>query len=256
MFFEKKENLFIGRFSAWYGSPGLFHGFSTRKGGVSAAPYDSLNLGLNTDDDPGAVAENFARFCGAMGISRRQIAFTKQAHGDRVQCVRNPGVYADTDALITNVSGLPLAIQVADCVPVFLYDPVLMAAGLAHAGWRGSALGISAKTVRAMSESFGSRPEDIRACIGPSVGPCCYEVNTEVSIQFPPEYVKDGRLDLWTCNFDLLVQAGLKPGNVFSNRLCTVCHQEWFFSYRAGGGKTGRMLGVVGLRESGNSFHL
>jgi YfiH family protein len=247
VFFEKKDNLFIGRFSVWYGSSGLIHGFSTRKGGVSAAPYDSLNLGLNSDDDPAAVTENYVRFCGAAGILRKRIAFTKQVHGDRVLNVQKPDVYADTDALITDVPGLLLTIQVADCVPVFYYDPVRKAAGLAHAGWRGSALGIVAKTVRAMSESFGSRPEDVRACIGPSVGPCCYTVGPEVAGRFPAEYLNGNKLDLWRFNYKSLISAGIQDEHVQANRLCTACHSDRFFSHRADGGMTGRMLGIIGM---------
>jgi YfiH family protein len=249
VFFEKRESLFVGRFPGWFDSPGLIHGFSTRRGGVSVPPYDSLNLGLNTEDSPDAVEENVRRFCGAAGIRRGQIAFTKQVHGDRVQAVQAPGLYADTDALVTDTPGIILAVQVADCVPVFLFDPVQKAAGIAHAGWKGSVMEIAAKTVRLMSESFGSRPEGLQAGIGPSIGPCCFEVGAEVAGRFPGEYLKGNKLDLWRFNLDLMIRAGIQPSNVTVSRLCTRCHSDWFFSHRAGGVKTGRMLGVIGLPE-------
>ena len=249
MFFEKRENLFVGRFPGWFDSPGLVHGFSTRRGGVSLPPYDSLNLGLNTDDRPESIEENVRRFCGAMGIRRERIAFTKQVHGDRVQAVHASGVVVDTDALITDTPGLILAVQVADCVPVFLFDPVRKAAGIAHAGWKGSVLGIAAKAILSMSESFGSRPENLQACIGPSIGPCCYEVGAEMVERFPPEYLNGNKLDLWRYNLDLLIRTGIQSANATVSGLCTRCQTDWFFSHRAGGGRTGRMTGMIGISE-------
>ncbi len=249
MFFERRGNLFVGRSPGWFDSAGLVHGFSTRKGGVSAPPYDSLNLGLNTGDDPQAVEENVRRFCGAAGIRRGRIAFTKQVHGDSVQAAGAPGVYPDTDGLVTDTPGLVLAVQVADCVPVFLYDPFRRAAGIAHAGWKGSSLHIAAKTVRRLSEAFGSRPGDLQACIGPSIGPCCYEVGAEAADRFPSGYLKGNKLDLWGYNHQTLIDEGIAAENVQVSGLCTGCHREWFFSHRAEGGKTGRMMAVIGLTE-------
>jgi polyphenol oxidase len=250
VFLEKRESLFVGRFAGWFDSAGLVHGFSTRQGGISQAPYASLNLGLNTEDNPDAVAENLRRFCGAAGILRERIAFTKQVHGDNVQAVRNPGVYGETDALVTDVPGIILAVQVADCVPVFLHDPVRRAVGIAHAGWKGTLLKIAAKTLLAMTDAFGSRPGDLQAAIGPSIGPCCYEVGAETAEKFPREYLEGNKLDLWRCNRDLMTRSGIPSGQVSMSGLCTQCHNDWFFSHRGGNGKTGRMLGVIGVTES------
>jgi polyphenol oxidase len=250
VFLEKRGSLFIGRFADWFDSAGMVHGFSTRPGGVSGRPFDSLNLGLNTEDGPDAVEENLGRFCAAVRITRERIAFTKQVHGDRVQAVRAPGVHGETDALVTDLPGLILSVQVADCVPVFLHDPVRKAVGIAHAGWKGSALEIAAKTVRAMTDAFGSGPGDIRAAIGPSIGPCCYEVGAEVAEKFPAEYLNGNKLDLWRYNHDLLMRTGIPPERVSMSGLCTRCHNGWFFSHRAENGKTGRMLGVIGVTES------
>jgi len=247
VFLEKRGNLFVGRFPGWFDSAGPVHGFSTRKGGVSVPPYDALNLGLNTEDDPEAVGENIRRFCAAAGIEAGRIAFTSQVHGDRVQAVRDPGVYEAADGLVTDIPGLVLSVQVADCAPVFLYDPVRKAAGIAHAGWKGSVLGIAAKTVLAMSEAFGSRPGDLQAGIGPSIGPCCYEVGADVAEKFPEEYLNGNKLDLWRYNFDLMKRTGIRSGSISVSGLCTRCHPDWFFSHRAESGKTGRMLGVIGL---------
>jgi polyphenol oxidase len=248
VFFERKGSLFIGRFHRWFDAPGLVHGFSTRVGGASAPPYDSLNLGRNTDDLPESVRENLARFCRAAGIGAERIAYTKQVHGDAVGVVCGPGVHDETDALVTDAPGLALSVQVADCVPVFLFDPVRRAVGIAHAGWKGSALGIAGATVRRMAEAFGSRPGNLQAGIGPSIGPCCYEVGPEVAERFPAAYLNGNKLDLWRYNEDLLIRSGVPAGAVHVSRLCTCCQAVWFFSHRGSGGKTGRMLGIIGIK--------
>lgn len=247
MFFEKRHGLFVGRFPVWAGTPGLRHAFSTRRGGVSRPPFGALNLGLNTEDDPDSTRENWVKFCVAAGWDLDRVAFTRQVHGDAVATVESPGIVQDTDALVTRSRDVVLAIQVADCVPVFLFDPRRGAVGLAHAGWKGSALGIAGKTAAAMADRFGSRPADLSACIGPSIGPCCFEVGPETAERFAPQYLRDGRLDLWAVNRDSLIAAGMDPDSIHVSRLCTVCHRDWFFSHRGDGGRTGRMAAVIGL---------
>jgi polyphenol oxidase len=247
MLFEKRNGLFIGRFHGLYDRPDLVHGFSMRKGGVSSPPYDTLNLGLNTEDGTGATEENHRRFWNAMFLDSSCSAIPRQVHGDRILAVNDPGIYPDTDALITNRSDLFLVVQTADCLPVFIVDPVKRAIGLVHAGRRGSARQIASKTVRAMAGEFGSAPENLEAYLGPSIGPCCYTVGKEVSDEFEPHYIRDGKLDLWHVNSDQLIDAGLHPARIESSRLCTACHHEWFFSHRVSGGKTGRMMGVLAL---------
>jgi polyphenol oxidase len=250
VFFEKRQGLFVGRFPAWADTPGLRHGFSTRRGGVSRPPFGDLNLGLNTADDPASIRENLVKFCLAGPWDRDRMVFTRQVHGEAIAVADAPGVFPDTDALITDTGDLALAVQVADCVPVFLFDPRRRAVGLVHAGWRGSFLDLAGKTVSAMVERFGSRPADLSACIGPSIGPCCFEVGPEVAERFPSRYLERGRLDLWSRNRDSLFDAGLKPDSVHLSRLCTVCHKDWFFSHRGDGGETGRMMAVIALEAS------
>ncbi len=250
MFFEKRHGLFVGRFPAWAGKPGLRHAFSTRRGGVSRPPFGTLNLGLNTEDDPVSVRENWVQLSRAAGLDRDRMAFTRQVHGEAIAAAEAPGVFPDTDALVTDTAELALAVQVADCVPVFLYDPSRKAVGLAHAGWKGSALDIAGKTAAALVERFGSKPADLSACIGPSIGPCCFEVGPEVAERFPSRYLEHGRLDLWAVNRDSLIAAGMDPNAIHISRLCTVCHRDWFFSHRGDGGKTGRMAAVIGLEKT------
>ncbi len=249
MFFEKKEDLFIGRFAELFGNRVVFHGFSTRRGGVSDSPYHSLNLGYRTQDNPDQVSENRKWFFRALNFPEERVAVPQQVHGDRVVRITGPGKYSNADGLVTDTPGIGLVVQVADCLPIYLYDPYQRAVGLVHAGWRGSALRISAKAVKAMDHGFGTSPQDLRVFLGPSVGPCCYEVGSEVAQHFSAKYVSGKRLDLWQSNMDQLVDAGVRPERIVMSRLCTVCHPEWFFSHRASRGRTGRMMAVLGIRE-------
>ncbi len=247
MFFEKNRSLFIGRFAPLFRNPVVFHGFSTRKGGVSPKPHDSLNLGSNTHDEGKRVTENRDRFYRAMSIREENAAIPQQVHGDRIVQVEGPGPVPETDGLVTNSPGTALVVQVADCLPVYLFDPHRKAVGLVHAGWRGSRLQIVSKAVAHMGQYLGTNPRDLLAFLGPSIGPCCYDVGAEVGSQFPNKYVTEGRLDLWHCNLDQLTDAGIQPERVSMSRLCTVCHARWFFSHRSSGGNTGRMMAIVGL---------
>ena len=250
MFFEKRQALFIGRFAPWFRSATVACAFSTRRGGVSLPPYDSLNLGLNTEDDAASVGENLRRFCDAAGVDRERIAFTKQVHGVRVATARSAGVVEDTDALVSDAPGLWLAIQTADCVPIFLFDPVRKAVAAVNAGWKGSLDGIAEMAVRAMDLEFGTKPADLEACIGPSIGPCCYRIGPEVDGLFPQEYIKGNRLDLWEYNHVRLIRSGVCQDRIQMSRLCTVCHNSWFFSHLASQGKTGRMMALISIPEN------
>jgi len=254
MFFERRENLFIGRFAELFLNQVVFHGFSTRKGGVSDSSYHSLNLGSRTGDAPSRVAENRRRFFHSIGIRKQNLALPQQVHGDRVERVAKPGRYENTDGLVTNVRGIVLTIQVADCLPVFLYDPLRNAVGLVHAGWRSTELGIVSKGVAKMAHHFQTNPTDLWVFFGPSIGPCCYEIGPEAARRFSAKYISQGRLDLWQCNRDQLLDAGVLPHKIEMSCLCTVCRPEWFFSHRASGGRTGRMMAVIGLRDKKRSF--
>jgi hypothetical protein len=158
------------------------------------------------------------------------------------------------DGIITDAHDVPLVMRFADCVPVLLYDPVKRAIGLAHAGWRGTVAGIGPATVQAMVDTYGSRPADIVAGVGPSIGPCCYEVGPEVVAQVretfgttrglvEPETEAHGpHLDLWEANRRALEKAGVQ--RIELSGLCTACHTHEFFSHRAEAGRTGR-FGVI-----------
>ncbi len=249
MFFEKVGNLFIGRFAELF-SENISHGFSTRKGGVSNPPYDTLNLGINTDDQYCNVIENRKRFFKTIGISERKAAIPQQVHDNRVQVITKPGFYTDTDGLITQVPGVVLTIQTADCVPVFLYEPVKRVIGLVHAGWRGTYKNIVFETVNSMIRNFSVTAENINIFFGPSIGPCCYQVGDNVIQHFSLKYIHNNHLNLWLCLYDQLTETGCIPENIHMSRLCTVCYPEWFFSHRRYNARTGRMLAFIYLKKN------
>ena len=238
----------------------LFHGVFTRLGGMSPSPYDSLNVGHFVGDNHEAVETNHHLICQALGISRTDLTAAQQVHGSQVTMV-GPGdrgrVLPATDALITDSPGVALMLRFADCLPVLLYDPVRRALGLAHAGWRGTVAGIVAKTALAMMEAYGSRPTDIIAGLGPGIGPCCYQVGTEVVEAVKASFNRweellhrqgDGslHLDLWEANRRQLAGLGVEEIEVM--QLCTACRVDEFFSYRAEGGHTGCFAVVLGRR--------
>ncbi|MBO8142750.1 MAG: peptidoglycan editing factor PgeF [Firmicutes bacterium] len=259
----KGTGVTVWQVAAW-ADLGIRHGFTDRRGGVSLSPYDSLNLGFHVGDDPARVRENRRRACEALGVSPGSLVVAQQVHGARVAVVTREdagrgaeepaGAVPGADALITADAGPVLAGLYADCVPVLLFDPKTPAAGLVHAGWRGTAQVIAARAVEAMREAFGTRPEDCLAAIGPSIGPCCYEVGSEVADRFGPSarryfMRKGGRwhLDLWQANREALEAAGLPAAAIWTAQVCTCCRSDLFFSHRGSGGRTGRMAALIGL---------
>lgn len=213
--------------------------FSTRLGGVSEPPYDSLNLGLLTEDEEAAVAENRLRLAGALGFAPEQIVFARQVHGtELLQHPRQPGV-VEADGHVVRAPGPVPLVFAADCLPVALHGPRGLA--MVHAGWRGLAGGILA----AGAEAVGAD----RAAIGPGIGPCCYEVGEEVLAAFAElGDVAEGRmLDLPEVARRLLIQAGVEE--VESAGLCTSCEADLFFSHRRDAGRTGRQAGLAWIEE-------
>ncbi len=229
---------------------GLRFGMSTRRGGVSPSPLD-LNLSFNVGDDPENVRKNRELYFAALGVDSSRVAFAGQIHGDVVRQVKDPGKHDACDALETVAPGIFLAVSVADCIPVFLYDPFARCVAAVHSGWRGSEAKIVVRALERLSAAYASRPENIVAFIGPGAGACCYEVGTEVAVKFPEEYRMKGRganphLDLKKWNKDLLEDAGVEPSHIELSPSCTICDVR-FHSYRRDGSGSGRMLGVIGM---------
>jgi polyphenol oxidase len=212
--------------------------FSTRLGGVSEAPFDSLNLGISTDDDPGAVEENRHRLAAALGREPERVVFALQVHGTRLIEHPHEESVPEADGHVVTEPGLAPMVLAADCLPVALRGPGGLA--MVHAGWRGLADGILGSAVEAV--------EATTAAIGPGIGPCCYEVGQEVLDAFADlgDGIADGRmLDLPEVARCRLAQAGVE--RVESAGLCTNCSPELFFSHRHDRGRTGRQAGIAWL---------
>ena len=245
--------------------------FTTRTGGVSRFPLDNLNLSYNVGDEENRVAENRKIILDALNIDYRATVTAQQVHKDRISLVRKKDIgkgafkyskgIAQTDALITDIPGIPLLMCYADCVPIFILDPVKKAIALIHSGRKGTELELTLKTLFKMKKIFETNPHSCLAAIFPSIGPCCYCVKEENkiddywlnAIKYNGELIslqnKSGRsLDLRKANYLQLIKGGLQKKNIFVNEICTADHPELFFSYRRDKGNTGRMAAIFMLK--------
>ncbi len=227
------------------------HGFTTREGGVSPPPFSSLDLGGGAaGDDPGRVAENWERLRRQTGLAFGRV---RQVHGARVVIDPAPGEpREEADAVVSRVPGQAACVSVADCVPILIADPASGAVAAVHAGWRGTLARIAAEATRALARAAGARPEALLAAVGPSIGPCCYEVSPELAGRFREEFGAEvvgseerPHLDLWSANRRALLAAGLDPENIEILGLCTSCAPARFFSHRRDAGRTGRQVGFI-----------
>ena len=240
----------------------VVHGLFTRHGGVSPRPWESLNLGGTVGDERANVIENRRRIFEAVDRPVESIFDVWQVHSkdvvvtDRVRPLDEP--HRKADAILTNQSDVTLFMRFADCVPILLYDPKQKAVGIVHAGWQGTVKKIAAESVCAMQKAYGSRPEDILAGIGPSIGPDHYEIQSDVESQV--HAVFDGRaaevlsrrhgasyLDLWTANRLTLEASGVKEIEVAA--ICTACAVADWYSHRGEAGRTGRYGALMALNS-------
>lgn len=255
------------QFSHFKNIDGLVHGVTTRRGGVSEGPFSSLNLGTKTGDDPQRVVCNSNKLFSHLRWDPFSVVIPNQAHGKNVVMItrerwntdRAPHdrILSGVDGLTTKEKGMLLVIKVADCIPVFLYDPASPAISLIHAGWRGTASGIIEQGVSEMEASFGTNPKTIQAGIGPGIGGCCYEVKEDVREAFINQNLDDSLrqigadnkifLDLKKAIFLELINRGLHQDNIEIAPECTFCNPDLFFSHRRDNGQTGRMAAVIGL---------
>ena len=275
--FDQVDSLLLLRCSPLLAA-GFDHAFSTRRGGVSPLPAESLHLG-QTEQDGGVsqslVRENRRRFLEGLGLRDWPLHLIRQVHSATVEIVTEPGVspggpFPIADAVATRLPGILLGVQAADCLPLLLADPVTGAVAAIHAGWRGTVGLIVARTLEAMQRSFGSSPSDVLVALGPAIGPCCFEVGPEVVARFEaidplththllsvPTPDGKSRLDLNLANLHQLLQAGIREDHVYDCKYCTVCHNDLFFSYRFERGAerpVGRHLAVIGRRQA-TPFH-
>jgi YfiH family protein len=248
-------------FEGWQDA--LTHGIFTRLGGVSRAPWASLNVGGTVGDDLADVKANLQRIYAALRLEGERACTVWQVHSADVIVVnqRAPGRQwlARADGMVTNQPDTPLTMRFADCTPVLFFDPVRRVIGLAHAGWRGTVKQVVVSTLRAMQDAYGTDPADVQAAIGPSIGPERYQVGPEVVAAVVESFgaadglIRRGQdgsayLDLWAANRLALERAGVHQIEIAG--ICTASNVAEFFSHRAEGGKTGRFGAVIALRSS------
>jgi hypothetical protein len=238
--------------------PEIQHGVFARAPGCSEVPFHGLNVSLAVGDDVRRVKRNRRRVAESMGAE--ELVFARQVHGDTVVVIdgrpENPAASEKTgppvgDALVTDQPGKFLVVSVADCQPILMYDPRRRLAANVHSGWRGSVADVVGRTVAVMVERFGCRPGDVRAGVGPSLGPCCAEF-TNYREEIPPELwaykIDSARFDFWAMSRDQLIRAGVPRDQIRVSGLCTKCGTDRFFSYRAEK-TTGRFPAVIGLKK-------
>jgi polyphenol oxidase len=231
--------------------PAYVLAFSSRRGGVSPPPRDSLDLGSSTGEPADDVRVNRRRLLESLQLDPAAVATAGQVHGDALRRVPRAGHVPDCDALLTRVPGLALAIATADCMALLYRAPGAVAA--AHAGWRGAAADLPGATLRALCEAAGAPPESVRVALGPCIRVCCYAVGPEVAGRFPSAAVRRVgdriHLDLPAAARLQLREAGLPDAALEDTGVCTACHPELCFSYRRDGPGTGRLWGLVALRN-------
>lgn len=248
------------------------HLFSTRTGGVSEGIFSSMNLSDTRGDKKEAVKENFRRIAALFDSTPDRIVCADQTHTTNIRRVTEADMgkgvtrkkdYQDVDGLITDVPGIILATFYADCVPLYFLDTEHKAIGLSHSGWKGTVGKMGACTLKAMEEAFGTRPEMVKAAIGPSICRDCYEVSEDVAEQFravfkdsAKEVISAGKregkyqLDLWAANKRILLDSGILPENLEVTDLCTCCNSDFLFSHRASKGRRGNLGAFMELRIS------
>jgi len=264
---SERGGIALHEFELFAGHPGLIAGCTDRLGGVSKPPYDELNVGLHVGDDADAVIENRRRVVEAIGADLNSLVMPLQIHQGHVAVVTAAdrgsgarsldGAIPDTDAIVTDEPGVVLAVMLADCVPVIVFDPVAPAVGVAHAGWGGTVNHVTRNTVDALARHYGSDPADMLVGVGPSIGPASYEVGDDVAQRartaFPTVDVVrpkgDGKylFDLWESNVADLLAAGVPRANIEVAGIDTFDSAGRFFSHRRQR-PTGRFVALACLR--------
>lgn len=232
--------------------PNIGVGMSTRQGEHPDAPF-AYNLGYALGDDDTRVTGNIARYAEALGLLPEELAVMRQVHGDTIRDVGEPGLYPDCDALVTSQPRVGITVRTADCAPVMLYATDQQVIAAVHAGWRGTAAHVTAKTVAHLCDTYRVDPANIFAWIGPAARACCYDVGSEVAALFPEEYLTRHdtgvRLDVQGLNAHQLIEAGVPADNIEIEGLCTIHERTLFHSWRRDAQRSGRMLSTIYLRD-------
>lgn len=229
------------------------HFTSTRLGGISTGHLSGLNLGYTVNDNPENVKHNLELLAYATTIPQTAMVFPRQTNGVNIGILKSvDDIFPDTDALITNVSGVCIGIRTADCVPVLLYDPVQKVIAAIHSGWKGTVEKIAKSTIERMIKEFGTQPQYLIAAIGPSIGPDVYEVGpdvigyvkqafTENNVLVPVKNSEKAFFNLWEANKQVLIESGIPSNQIEIAEMCTYSQPELFYSARRDKGKTGRL---------------
>ena len=256
-------------FNKWKNSSDLIHCFTTRNGGVSTGDCSSLNLGFNRGDIRENVIENYERICEAIGVKLDSLVLSKQVHETNIVEVTSlnkgngiiyPNKWDSVDGIYTKERNFTLVTHYADCVPLFFYAPTSQVIGMAHAGWRGTVQDIAKGMVDLWKNKEGINPEEIEVAIGPSIGPCCFEVDKAVADEFINLFGQSSfimynpsnskyKIDLWESNKQILIKNGILEKNICISSLCTSCNKDVFFSHRASEGKRGTLGAFMALKK-------
>ncbi len=232
--------------------PEIISGVSTKIGAEKMAPY-FFNMSLSVGDDDNIVRENRKLFFENLGLTTENAAYQKQVHGDNISFVTKGGFAGESDAMITDKSGIGLAISIADCVPILLYEPEKKVIAGVHSGWRGTEKKILLKTLKKLEE-YGCSLENLVAYVGPYISRNIYEVGKEVADLFEKKYLHKREnkffLDVAAVNLDILLNSGVKKNNIQVSQLCTYAKKDILHSYRRDGEKSGRSFAVIALKES------
>jgi len=249
----------------------LYHAVTTRMGGQSLPPYDSLNLGINTEDQSKNIIANLNRVGKSIKFDIAGLVSSTQIHSNKILIIKQKEVlnkatelgcsYHGFDAIITDQTETTLLIRVADCVPILLYDPLSRVIAVVHAGRDGTLSEITLKTIKKMQHDFGCSPKNIKAGIGPSIGKCCYSVSNKIANQFSQRLEKSeffveqvnnmSNIDLKEANRIQLIISGINKDRIETSDICTSCSSNIFFSHRREKGRTGRFALLAGLKPTG-----
>ncbi|MBP3337357.1 MAG: peptidoglycan editing factor PgeF [Clostridia bacterium] len=249
--------------------PFISHGFTTKEGGVSKGVYFSCNLGLSCDEPFENVLENYNIVARKIGFDAKRLVLTKQVHSDKAVRVTEKdcgnrlfgkGEVVECDALVTNEKNVPIGVFTADCTPILMCDTEQKVVAAVHSGWKGTLSEIGKNTLALMQNEFGTKPEDVKALIGPSIKKCHFEVKNDVYSLFCEKFGKSfidsvtdikGEsfyIDTDSINVKSLVSAGLKEENISLCPRCTFCENDKFFSHRASGGVAGRQCAFIVIK--------
>lgn len=254
MYLHKKRGLVCCKWDIFREYKNLVALFSTRKGGVSKKPYDSLNIGFSTDDNKENVTKNRDKFFYTIGVSEKETTDAMQVHGDNIIIVEKPGNLGVGDGLITDVYNIFLTGTYADCASVLIFEPYRKVVGLLHIGWRGLFQEVSKKCIYEICRVYNIKPDTLLIGISPHIKQCCYIVHNDVANLFNQEFLIKTEDQCWKFSIEnviikQLLEVGVNKNNIEKSAFCSSCYKDMFFSYRRDKGLTGRMMAVIGIKR-------